>query len=259
VIGATIPASWSGRSCEPHVYGADTVIGLNEEAGDYAAFNHAKLTPASVLAIPSIAYRLALAASGEVDVAVSLTSGLDPYDVAGGHALLTAVGGGFVQLNGKAIVYGPRATFKGCIGGRLELLREIVKRRLGAGPRVARNPTRPSRRVAATGPLRRSQGVLLGQLAGDALGSLVEFQSAEKIRRHHPNGVTDLRAGGTWGTLAGQPTDDSEMALALARSLVAHGGFQRDLVAEEYVAWTADPDKIIAAVKRGHQALDSNH
>ena len=23
--------------------------------------------------------------------------------------------------------------------------------------------------------------------------------------------------------------------------------------------WTADPDKIIAAVKRGHQALDSNH
>ncbi len=23
--------------------------------------------------------------------------------------------------------------------------------------------------------------------------------------------------------------------------------------------WTADPDKIIAAVRRGHQALDSNH
>ncbi|MCH7692144.1 MAG: IS630 family transposase, partial [Proteobacteria bacterium] len=24
-------------------------------------------------------------------------------------------------------------------------------------------------------------------------------------------------------------------------------------------SWTADPDKIIAAVKRGHQALDSFH
>ncbi|MBT5264358.1 MAG: inositol monophosphatase [Rhodospirillaceae bacterium] len=129
-----IPASWPGRPCVPHVYGTDTVIGLNEEAGDYAAFNHVKLTPASVLAMPSIAYRLALAASGEVDVAVSLTSGLDPYDVAGGHALLTAVDGGFVQLNGKAIVYGPRATFQGCIGGRPELLREIVKRCLTSAP-----------------------------------------------------------------------------------------------------------------------------
>ncbi len=25
------------------------------------------------------------------------------------------------------------------------------------------------------------------------------------------------------------------------------------------LSWTADPDKIIAAVKRGHQALDSIH
>ena len=38
----------------------------------------------------------------------------------------------------------------------------------------------------------RAQGCLLGQLAGDALGGLVEFQSPEQIRRDYPGGV---RAG----------------------------------------------------------------
>ena len=61
----------------------------------------------------------------------------------------------------------------------------------------------------------RAQGCLLGQLAGDALGSLVEFQSPDEIRRSYPDGVRELADGGTWNTIAGQPTDDSEMALLL--------------------------------------------
>ena len=68
--------------------------------------------------------------------------------------------------------------------------------------------------------LSRAQGCLLGQLAGDALGGLVEFQSPEEIRRNYPNRVRELVDGGTWGTLAGQPTDDSEMALMLAGMLI---------------------------------------
>ena len=59
----------------PHVYGPDTVIGLNEEAGDYAAFNHVKLTPASVLAMPSIAYRLALHDGAIEDVTAAYDRG----------------------------------------------------------------------------------------------------------------------------------------------------------------------------------------
>ncbi|MBT5267349.1 MAG: hypothetical protein HOL85_21130, partial [Rhodospirillaceae bacterium] len=70
-----IPTSWSGRPCVPHVYGPDTVIGLNEEAGDYAAFNHVKLTPASVLAMPSIAYRLALHDGAIEDVTAAYDRG----------------------------------------------------------------------------------------------------------------------------------------------------------------------------------------
>ena len=38
----------------------------------------------------------------------------------------------------------------------------------------------------------RAQGCLLGQLAGDALGSLVEFRSPESIRRQYPDGVRDM-------------------------------------------------------------------
>ena len=85
--------------------------------------------------------------------------------------------------------------------------------------------------------LSRAQGCLLGQLAGDALGSLVEFQSSEQIRASHPDGVRDLVDGGTWGTIAGQPTDDSEMALMLARSIVEEGGFDAAKVRDAYVYW----------------------
>lgn len=71
--------------------------------------------------------------------------------------------------------------------------------------------------------LARARGCLLGQLAGDALGSLVEFQSPEEIHRSYPEGVRELADGGTWNTIAGQPTDDSEMALLLARMLTERG------------------------------------
>jgi len=58
------------------------------------------------------------------------------------------------------------------------------------------------------------------KLAGDALGRLVEFLSAEQILQRYPDGVRELADGGTWNTIAGQPTDDSELALLLARMLL---------------------------------------
>ena len=63
--------------------------------------------------------------------------------------------------------------------------------------------------------LSRGQGYLLGQLSGDSLGSLVEFRDTEWIRAVYPDGVRELADGGTWDTIAGQPTDDSEMAFPL--------------------------------------------
>lgn len=57
--------------------------------------------------------------------------------------------------------------------------------------------------------LSRAQGCLIGQLVGDALGSVVEFQSSEQIWQRYPDGIRDMADGGTWNTIAGQPTDDS--------------------------------------------------
>jgi ADP-ribosyl-[dinitrogen reductase] hydrolase len=85
--------------------------------------------------------------------------------------------------------------------------------------------------------LLRAEGCLLGQLAGDSLGSLVEFQSAEGICASYPDGVRELADGGTWGTIAGQPTDDSEMALMLARMLVKEGNYYPDEARKAYVFW----------------------
>jgi ADP-ribosyl-[dinitrogen reductase] hydrolase len=85
--------------------------------------------------------------------------------------------------------------------------------------------------------LSRAEGALLGQLAGDALGSLVEFKSPQAIRAIYPDGVRDLADGGTWNTLAGQPTDDSELALALARTLVGAEGYSEVAAAAAYGDW----------------------
>ena len=107
----------------------------------------------------------------------------------------------------------------------------------------------------------RAQGCLLGQLAGDALGSLVEFQSPDEIRRRYPDGVRELADGGTWNTIAGQPTDDSEMALLLARMLVKTGSYELEAARKEYqYLLSSDPfdcGMTISAGLRGNPNPDS--
>ena len=48
----------------------------------------------------------------------------------------------------------------------------------------------------------------------------MEFWETGEIHEAYPDGVRKLADGGTWDTIAGQPTDDSEMALSLARTIV---------------------------------------
>ena len=112
--------------------------------------------------------------------------------------------------------------------------------------------TTPSEQAADSGMLARAQGCLLGQLAGDALGSQVEFQTPEWILEHHPGGVRDLADGGTWNTLAGQPTDDSEMALSLARLLVRLGRYDPEGARKTYVDWLeSDPFDCGGTIRSG--------
>lgn len=85
----------------------------------------------------------------------------------------------------------------------------------------------------------RARGCLLGQLVGDALGAQVEFQTPHEIRQRYPEGVRMMEGGGVWGTLAGQPTDDSEMAIMLARALLEHGTWNGEAVLRGYNFWFA--------------------
>ncbi len=98
-------------------------------------------------------------------------------------------------------------------------------------------PPLPSFDDTAASSLSRAQGCMFGQLAGDSLGSRVEFLDASEIAKRYPEGVTTLIDGGCWGTLAGQPTDDSEMALVLARSIVREGTFDPASIKRAYRDW----------------------
>jgi ADP-ribosylglycohydrolase len=96
---------------------------------------------------------------------------------------------------------------------------------------------------------------MMGQLCGDALGSQVEFMAPDRIAGLWPEGVTRILPGGAWGTLAGQPTDDSEMALALARDIAARGFYSPGGAREAYGTWFRsgpfDCGNTVAAALRG--------
>ncbi len=222
------------------------IVLLSDQADNKSSVNAALVAPARYRALASIAYRFALAAAGEACASVSVNAP-GAWDYAAGHALLCATGGELVDERGRPVTYSRegRSHTSFCFGGAPRIVGELSSRDWGAvrrTPKVARERydlerLEPGRAVADPDLLSRAQGCLLGQLAGDALGSLVEFRSAESIRREYPNGVRQLADGGTWGCLAGQPTDDSELALMLARSLVFNGGYDPEAVAQAYHFW----------------------
>lgn len=85
----------------------------------------------------------------------------------------------------------------------------------------------------------RAAGVLVGLACGDALGRPVEFRRSDAIAREHGR-VTQMLAGGTYGKPAGTVTDDTALALRVARSLVACDGLDAADVARRFSAWLAD-------------------
>jgi len=258
------------RAALHETLGKDDVV-LTSQSADQASRANAELvTPARFRAMPSIAYRLALVAAGEGEAAMSL-NGPVGWDLAGGHALLRAVGGDLFGQDGQPVRYGADGGPRGSwfVGGTGATARTLLARSWDRIFREREQPdadyrlVHPERGRAVDDPdlLSRAQGCLLGQLAGDSLGSLVEFRSAESIRAEFPDGVRDLADGGCWNTLAGQPTDDSEMALMLARSILVHGGYDAEATADAYRWWKAsgpfDIGGTTSAGLAGHPNLQS--
>lgn len=237
--GAEIPELRNGNALQ-----AGDVVFLSQDAPRYPGPNASLCSPARFVAMPSIAYRLARVAVGDGVAAVSL-SGPQGHDYAAGHALLRATGRVLVNEFGDLVTYGVTglSDTERCFGGVSAAVKQLAKRNWSV---VLRQPgtQKPPARVVLAAPriandhqLDCAAGVMLGQLIGDSLGSLVEFLSPHEIEHRYPQGVRNLADGGTWGTIAGQPTDDSELALALARSLIAEGKFVPESAATAYADW----------------------
>lgn len=89
----------------------------------------------------------------------------------------------------------------------------------------------------------RALAAYLGFAIGDALGATVEFMTKGEIAARY--GVLRDMVGGGWLKLKpGQVTDDTQMALALGRSILRRGRLDARDVCEEFVAWlkTRPPD-----------------
>ena len=78
----------------------------------------------------------------------------------------------------------------------------------------------------------RHRGALIGLAVGDALGAAVEFKPPGSFVP-----VTGYRNGGPHGLEAGEWTDDTSMALALADS-IAVAGWDLDDQARRYLEWS---------------------
>lgn len=83
-------------------------------------------------------------------------------------------------------------------------------------------------------PASRFRGALLGLATGDALGTTLEFKPPGTFEP-----LSDMVGGGPFGLAPGEWTDDTSMALSLARSLVLRGFDPTDQM-RRYVRWWKD-------------------
>src|SRR3954470_15190261 len=95
----------------------------------------------------------------------------------------------------------------------------------------------------------RVAGAVVGSAVGDALGAPFEFGPAGQFSARFPEpargAATEMCGGGSLGGEPGEFTDDTQMALLVATSLVERGGLDEADVFERFRTWAAaDPPDI---------------
>lgn len=111
-----------------------------------------------------------------------------------------------------------------------------------------------------------ARGALLGLAVGDALGTTLEFRELDAppfpTRCTGPH--VDVTGGGPFAVAPGQVTDDTQLAVCLAESLRANGGFSLEDVARRYLAWGAHAFDVgsqtaaaLSALRRGARPEDA--
>lgn len=97
----------------------------------------------------------------------------------------------------------------------------------------------------------KARGAMLAFACGDALGATTEFMTPDAIRSMY--GIHRDITGGGWLELEpGQVTDDTQMTLCVARSLVECDRYDPGNMADKLVDWyNSDPDDIGSACRHG--------
>ena len=97
----------------------------------------------------------------------------------------------------------------------------------------------------------RAQAAFLGLALGDALGATTEFMLPGEIRAQYK--VHRKIIGGGWlGLKPGHVTDDTEMSLAISRSITFCGEWNLEDIARNFVNWMrSKPIDIGSTVRKG--------
>ena len=88
---------------------------------------------------------------------------------------------------------------------------------------------------SAADPSDRVAGCLVGLAVGDALGAPLEFFSRQEVRRRFPHGLREMIASRVWEK--GEYTDDTQMALLVAESLLENKDFIASDLAKRFQDW----------------------
>src|SRR5512137_160919 len=82
----------------------------------------------------------------------------------------------------------------------------------------------------------RARAAFIGMAIGDALGATVEFMTASEIASKYGT-FRDIVGGGWLRLKPGQITDDTEMALCIARAIVEAQGWSLEGIARNFAIW----------------------
>ena len=108
----------------------------------------------------------------------------------------------------------------------------------------------------------RCAGLIVGAAVGDALGAPFEFQPADRYKDRFPSpvygGIGEMIGGGSFSWLPGEFTDDTQMALSLALSILECEGFDPDHLWSFWRSW-ADSAKDIGNTTSRSLSFENRH
>jgi len=109
---------------------------------------------------------------------------------------------------------------------------ELLPRERGESGTLLRSPS-----LSPATYRSRFRGALLGGAIGDALGRPAEGRRPEKVRQRHGT-LTDFKPWRGWTSgPKGTITDDTQMSMCVAETLVAHGRLDPEDLARRFVDW----------------------